>query len=629
MIKTEILRAELERLFELPDLLALSRDVLGFEPENVGGMAAKASFAGALTAHCLEHDAIEALCDALLATRAEVNERISDLRITGVALDEELKLGSELGPYVILRKLGEGRLAISYVARKDGADYRLKVLRREATRDQRGLQRYLTVTRLIAQIAHDGMPRDLSAGKVSDRYVIAHAHTDAVPLSLRISRSGPMHLNEAKAVIRGILEPLAALHGRRIAHGDLRLDNVLLSQGTDGAARVLLVDAGTDRLRARARVVNGRNELFSTVGSPRTVAPEQIRGLSADTASDVYSFGAMLYEILSGKPLFGNKPALEAAFAHLTLEPPPPSSVAPPGFVSKELDELVLRMLDKDPERRPKSASEALALFESARPSVIKALALAITTAEVDAKVEALLKNPHDDEAALDLEASVEAGADAARVTEALLEAASALAADDSDTQSKKGLLFRAARLCADGARDLEQAEAIYLQLAELDPSDQVAWSGLEHTRRRLGKFEEVVEMLLARSEQADSANDRARAMFEIGKLYQSELNDGEQALVAFTQALCEDPSQAPVVAEIERLAGSNQEAWAEVLGNCATSAQDEDVDVDTSNALWNRIGHWYVEKLKRPDLALPCFQAVVEREPADEVALEGMAEIY
>jgi hypothetical protein len=72
MIETDILRAELERLFELPDLLALSRDVLGFEPERVGGTAAKASFAGALTAHCLEHDAIEGLCDALLATRGEV-----------------------------------------------------------------------------------------------------------------------------------------------------------------------------------------------------------------------------------------------------------------------------------------------------------------------------------------------------------------------------------------------------------------------------------------------------------------------------------------------------------------------------------------------------------------------------
>jgi len=629
MIETEILRAELERLFELPDLLMLSRDLLGFEPESVGGTAAKASFAGALTAHCLEHDAIEALCDALLATRAEVNAKVLDLRVTGVALDEELKLGSEFGPYLIQKKLGEGRLAISYVARKEGADYRLKVLRREATRDQRGLQRYLTVTRLIAQIAHDGLPRALSAGSIGGRCVVVHAHSEAVPLSQRIARTGPMHLNEAKAVIRGILEPLAALHGRRIAHGDLRLDNVLVGPTAADAGRVLLVDAGTDRLRARARVVNGRNELFSTVGSPRTVAPEQIRGLSADAASDVYSFGAMLYEILSGKPLFGDKPALEAAFAHLTLEPPPPSSVAPRGFISKELDQLVLRLLDKDPARRPKSASELLALFEDARPAVVKERAVTISSAEVDAKVEALLKNPSNDDAALDLEASVEAGADAGRVTEALLEAAAVIEAEGTGKETKKGLLFRAARLCTDGARDLERAEAVYLQLTELDPEDQVGWSGLEDTRRRLGKFEEVVEMLLARSEQADSAHQRARAMFEIGKLYQGELHDTEQALVAFTQALCEDPSQAPVIAEIERLAGSNQEAWGEVLSNCAGSAQDEDVDVDTSNAIYNRMGYWYVEKLKRPDLALPCFQAVIEREPADEVALEGMTDIY
>ncbi|HYQ41919.1 MAG TPA: protein kinase [Polyangiaceae bacterium] len=628
MIETEILRAELERLFELPDLLSLSRDVLGFEPESVGGMAAKASFAGALTAHCLEHDAIEALCDALLATRAEVNERVLDLRVTGVALDEELKIGTEFGPYVITRKLGEGRLAISYVGRKEGSDYRLKVLRREATRDQRGLQRYLTVTRLIAQIAHDGLPRELSADKIGDRWVISHAHNDAVPLSLRISRSGPMHLNEAKLVIRGILEPLSALHGRRIAHGDLRLDNVLLVRADDGAQRVLLVDAGTDRLRARARVVNGRNELFSTVGSPRTVAPEQIRGLVADTSSDVYSFGAMLYEIFSGKPLFGDKPALEAAFAHLTVAPPPPSSVAPPGFVSRELDELILRLLDKDPARRPKSGSEVLALFENAGHASIRPPAATVSEAELELKVEALLKNPSSDDAALDLEASVDAGADAKRVLAVLLEAAAAIDAEDSK-QTKKSLLFRAARVCTDGARDLDQAEALYLQLTELDSDDQVAWTGLEDTRRRLGKFEEVVEMLLARSEQADSASDRARVMFEIGKLYGTELKDTEQALVAFTQALCEDPSLASVVTEIERLAGNNQEAWGEVLSNCASSAQDEDLDVDTSNAIWNRMGHWYVERLKRPDLALPCFQAVVEREPADEVALEGMTEIY
>jgi serine/threonine protein kinase len=301
MIETDILQAELERLFELPELLTLSRDLLGFDPDSVGGTAAKASFAGALTAHCLEHDAIEALCDAVVATHGEVNAKVADLRVTGVVLDEELKPQTELGSFTILRKLGEGRLAISYVARKDGAEQRLKVLRREATRDQRGLQRYLTVNRLIGQIEHAGLPNALSAGKIGERYAVSHLHVDGQPLSQRIARTGPMHINEAKALVRGILEPLAALHARRIAHGDLRLDNVIVARGSDGAQRVLLVDAGSDRLRARARVVNGRNELFSTVGSPRTVSPEQIRGMTADPTSDVYSFGAMLYEVLTGK----------------------------------------------------------------------------------------------------------------------------------------------------------------------------------------------------------------------------------------------------------------------------------------------------------------------------------------
>src|SRR5262245_45637266 len=124
MMETDILRAELERLFELDELLKLSSDVLGFEPETVGGTAAKGSFAGALTAHCLEHDAVEALCDVLLASKSDVNPQVGKLRVTGIQLDDELRVGDELGPYTILRKLGESRLGISYVAKREGKDFR-------------------------------------------------------------------------------------------------------------------------------------------------------------------------------------------------------------------------------------------------------------------------------------------------------------------------------------------------------------------------------------------------------------------------------------------------------------------------------------------------------------------------
>src|SRR5215212_1025502 len=124
MIEADVLRAELERLYELDELVSLSRDILGFDPERVGGTAAKASFAGALTSHCVEHDAVEALCDVVLATRVNVSSQVADIRLTGLSSDEELKPGSDFGGYDVLRKLGEGRLAISYVVQRGEREYR-------------------------------------------------------------------------------------------------------------------------------------------------------------------------------------------------------------------------------------------------------------------------------------------------------------------------------------------------------------------------------------------------------------------------------------------------------------------------------------------------------------------------
>src|SRR6188768_3848587 len=174
MIEADLLRAELERLYELEELVSLSRDILGFDPERVGGTAAKASFAGALTSHCVEHDAVEALCDVLLATRSNVSEKVAQIRLVGVTSDEELRPGAVLAGYTVLRKLGEGRLGISYVVSQDDREYRLKLLRREATRDARGLHRFLTVTRLASKVHHPGLAAAVRAIDVDGRTGVLH-----------------------------------------------------------------------------------------------------------------------------------------------------------------------------------------------------------------------------------------------------------------------------------------------------------------------------------------------------------------------------------------------------------------------------------------------------------------------
>jgi len=101
----------------------------------------------------------------------------------------------------------------------------------------------------------------------------------------------------------------------------------------------------------------------------------------------------------------------------------------------------------------------------------------------------------------------------------------------------------------------------IYSRIVTLDATDDIAANALMQVRRALGKFEEVIEMLLARGESAQTGEDKARAMAEIGRIYASELEDKAQALVAYTQAFCEDPNRL-VCDEVERLAGSDQAAW-------------------------------------------------------------------
>jgi tetratricopeptide (TPR) repeat protein len=639
-MEIDILRAELERHFELDELLSLSKNVLGFEPEEVGGAAAKGSFAHALTTHCIQTDAIEALCDALLASKTDVNPKIASIRINGIPFDEELKIGATLGPYAIVRKLGEGRLGMSYVGKHDGQEVRIKVLRREATRDRRGLHRFMTVTRLVGAIDHPGLPRGLSAGSLDDRLCVVHDHVEGQPLSARIGRTGPMHINEARPILRGILEALKTIHERRLAHGDLRLDNVIVQRVGDGNQRLVVLDAGSDRLRARARVANGQNELFSTVGSPRTVAPEQIRGLSSDPASDVYSFGCMLFEILTGKPVFGGGTAIQAAIGHLTEKPAAPSAVAPRGWVTKEIDEWVLHLLEKEPEKRPKNAGALLESLEILGRAAAPKKESKLSDAELDEKIDKLIKNPLDGEAAVALEAAVDEGADAKKVGDALGLAADSIevAKDDASEspkedkarrEAKKGLLFRAVRLFEYSAKDLERAEQMYVLLVELDPDDDIALTGLEDVRKQLGKYEELIEMLLQRTEKAESRSERARAFAEIGRLYVAELDDKEQAIVAYTQAFSEDSHQSQYAEEIERLAGSSTDAWNEVLATCAHAAANAELSPESKNLLLCRMGRWYTDKVARRDQALPCYQAVIGTDPANDAALDGMAQIY
>src|SRR5690242_9865945 len=130
----EILRGEIERLFSLDELTALSRDLLALDPEDVGGTSAKASFARALTDRCTQLDALDALVEAVVGSRSDADPRLRDLSQRGFSFDEALEPGRLVGPFFVNRKLGDGGSGIVYSAEHEGQPIILKILRREAAR---------------------------------------------------------------------------------------------------------------------------------------------------------------------------------------------------------------------------------------------------------------------------------------------------------------------------------------------------------------------------------------------------------------------------------------------------------------------------------------------------------------
>jgi tetratricopeptide (TPR) repeat protein len=622
------LRGELERLFELDELLDLSRTVLGLDPDTIGGTSGKGSFSRSLTEHCRRVEAVEALCDALAACKGPVTPALEELRMHGLPTVDEVHPGDQVGPFVILRKLGQGTAAITYLARRGESEVRLKLLRQESARDRRGVHRLMTLTRLVAAVDHPGLPKNVETGELDGRFYVSHDHVETQPLAARIARTGAMHINEAREIALEVCASLAAMHERRLTHGNLKLENVLVVRGSDAGPRVLLVDAGGDRLRARAPA-NGRMDMLR-ISAPRTISPEQLRGELPSERSDIYSFGAILYEILTGKPLFGVKTGIDAALAHLTTEPQAPSQVAPRGFVAADIDDFVLALLAKSPDARPKTMGDVLRTLQAiGRPS--RAPKAVITEDRLTDLIDTLVQNPESETAALELESAVEAGADVKRVADALCMAADIVddgSGDPAKRDAKRSLLFRAGRLLQDVKKDMDGAESIYSSIVELDPTDLTAQEKLEDIRRTLGKWEEIVETLLSRAEATDLRVERGRIMARIGRLAETELDDPEQALVAYTQAFCEDPASAAYVDSIERLAKTNGEAWGEVLSTC-NGTSTEDRPPEERIPLFITMGRWYAERYARPDLALQCYQAVLVTEPSNDLALTGLTALY
>lgn len=251
--------------------------------------------------------------------------------------------------------LGQGGMAAVYGGHDRHLDRRVavKFLQLPGGRDDELERRFVREARILARLEHPGAPVLYDFGTFEHRLYQVMQFIDGVTVADLVSEHGPLPVPWAATIVAQASAVLAAAHALSICHRDLKPTNLMLCP--DGSVKVL--DFGLAVLRESDMLQFTR--AGQIVGTPAYMAPEQIRSGVAEQRSDLYSLGCVLHEMLTGRQLFTGATAY-VVFDKQVKEPAP----SVPG-IPAELDALLLRLLEKQPEARPADATE---LYERLRP---------------------------------------------------------------------------------------------------------------------------------------------------------------------------------------------------------------------------------------------------------------------
>src|SRR5271157_3987517 len=273
--------------------------------------------------------------------------------------------------YRIERLLGKGGMGSVYLARHElmDAPRALKFLSHELNNDEAFTRRFLREGRMLRQVRHKNVVDcgDLELAE-DERLFFAMEFVDGPDLrGLMHQAGGRLDVADALAIAHGIAEGLGAAHALGMVHRDIKPENVLMARDKSGWVPKI-ADFGI------VATVESSTVYKTTHGSlltPPYAAPEQwrgTRGSELDGRTDLYALGGVIFEMLTGKTVFEAENYEGWLFAHLQTPPRTPSSLRPELAGWKGLDALVLRLLAKNREDRPRDVAELLGLLNAVRP---------------------------------------------------------------------------------------------------------------------------------------------------------------------------------------------------------------------------------------------------------------------
>ena len=277
-------------------------------------------------------------------------------------------IGRVISHYEILAKLGEGGMGVLYKARDSRLDrlVALKILRPDKVKDPERRRRFVLEARAASALNHPHIVTVYDIGETDGVHFIAMEHVEGTTLADRIGRRG-LPLPDALRHAAQIADALAQAHAKGIVHRDLKPANVMVT--ASGSTKVLdfglakLVE--TDVSEGETTEFNPITEDGMIVGTAAYMSPEQAQGRRVDARSDIFSFGSVLYEMVTGRRAFSRESTVSTLAAILKEEPRPPSDLVP--AVPRELERLIQHCLRKDPACRFQHMDDVRTLLEQLR----------------------------------------------------------------------------------------------------------------------------------------------------------------------------------------------------------------------------------------------------------------------
>jgi beta-lactam-binding protein with PASTA domain/tRNA A-37 threonylcarbamoyl transferase component Bud32 len=268
------------------------------------------------------------------------------------------------GRYRVLRHVGSGGMADVYCAEDLhlGRNVALKLLYRRFAQDEQFVERFKREASAAAALQHPNVVSVYDRGKYDGTYYIAMEFCEGPSLKELITREAPLEMERAVDLAKKILIAARFAHRRGVIHRDLKPQNVII-EPDEGGDSVKVADFGIARAGA-----SEITEVGAIMGTAHYLSPEQAQGHSVNEATDLYSIGVVLFEMLTGRTPFQGDSAVAIALRHVSQPAPSPREFRPE--IPPELEAVVLKALAKDPKQRYLDADSFIADLDAARSAL-------------------------------------------------------------------------------------------------------------------------------------------------------------------------------------------------------------------------------------------------------------------